>query len=140
MNVRELAFEVSQLSARDRAALLAELPRERRAVVERTMQEMDAQLGRTKPNFDAQFELATNAVAVQLRRLNAGQLRLLLSAEHPSVQSGLSDAIRHTRLQELPPAVRPIVEDFLEQRLRAIDMEAGHAVRPRTKWWKPWLK
>ena len=136
--LRELAFELTQLPSKQCEGLLAELPPERRSVIESLMAEVDAQLARSTnagQSFEQHLEAQARAPAALLQ-LNESQMRLLLGMEHPTVQQHVAASFRRSQLNDLGPAVASVVAEYLERRLERSEIAGPEPRRPRRFWHK----
>jgi len=132
---RGLAFELSQLPVAQREQLLAELPPEARARMESLLGEISSLLGRPARDFESHLETAT-AQPSSLSTLNDGQIRLLLSAEAPSVQRRVSGLVRSNQLNELAPAVASVLSAYLARKVQANEIRGDVAPLSTRGWWK----
>lgn len=136
--VRELAFELTQLPSEQREGLLAELPPERRTVIVSLMAEIGVQLARStnaSRSFEQHLEAQAHAPAALLQ-LTETQMRLLLGAEHPTVQQHVAAGVRRSQLNDLGPAVASAIAEYLERRLEASESAGPEPRRPRRFWHK----
>lgn len=139
---RELALELAQLPAPDRERLLAEVPSGKRMELAALIVEMAERMARPRgDNFEAQLrhlELGSNPLA-ELRRLNHGQLRILLSGEAPAVQHHLVNAISAGDIDSWPPSIRQAAVMHMYRRLQSSGIEAENRnVGARS--WRNWLR
>ena len=139
MNARELAVDLSFLRPAEREQLLGELPPQRRAELSALLQEISG-LQKASASFEAHMTQAeSSARTASFAHLNDGQLRLLLSAEHPAVQRRILTAVRSTETG-LAPTVAKVLADYLDRKVQANDMHAPREqVRPR-RWWLRWRR
>lgn len=138
MNARELALDLMQLDPPSRNELLAELPAHKRAEMMALIHEAETVLQPPTPIFETQLQEAEKARKCSLgfEQLNEGQLRLLLSAEPPSVQQRVVRALRTGEFDRWPASVREVVIATLRlhQQSSQISVQEGGLVRPR--WWQ----
>ena len=147
MNPRELAVELMGLESRERERLLAELPAPRRAEMVALMREAGRASRDPAPGFEAHLQDAERAQRrdVSFDHLNDGQLRLLLSAEQPSVQQRIIAAVRSGDMDSWPPSVRRVVLAWLRSRQHSSSVPLSAEVRtkperPWSRWHWPWQR